>query len=566
MKRLILSVIASLALSLGAFSQETETRPRFLGGKIEWVDVHTSHSASDFAENGREMEVIRHYTDGDTIFDGKRYAIVRMEGVYWNIEEANTDNLRWTDWDLQYYLREDEDGCVWINLGKDWEDTFILGCYWSLPMGGDCLLYDFSDRWKETKTVRYGVLGHVAEDEVRDTHYMELLNGEKCLVVNDIMFGIGYDGQGPLAIFRYLADCGYRDFLSFSRDGVLLYENTGLCKAIEKRIKDVKAEYLEVSGKFFETWQMYGSIYDADGNIVEQLFNADARCDSVVNDVAYKVLDCRFGKFLYRVEGNRVYRLSENDRQEHLVFDYNLNVGDTFVGEYGQEMRVTGKTDTLIRHDIRRSLHKMITLESVDGTGYRDVWVEGIGSVNTGLLTPVAVPELLSCKVAYAMMDEFVAGFSVDSRNFKICPFFMDEEYEGEKAEVSCRIVDGKLHISGLLPMFCNHDQYLLCQLESNKANIRLADLPPYVDCWGYHEIEVTLPGFDDYDEYTLTFRTIDGDIEVTVTADVKNGISSVAQDNDAGQGTVYDLSGRRLSGKPEKGMYIQNGKKYVVR
>jgi len=30
-------------------------------------------------------------------------------------------------------------------------------------------------------------------------------------------------------------------------------------------------------------------------------------------------------------------------------------------------------------------------------------------------------------------------------------------------------------------------------------------------------------------------------------------------------QGQVYDLNGRRLTGKPSEGVYIQNGKKYMI-
>ena len=49
-------------------------------------------------------------------------------------------------------------------------------------------------------------------------------------------------------------------------------------------------------------------------------------------------------------------------------------------------------------------------------------------------------------------------------------------------------------------------------------------------------------------------------------------GISDAPRLNDKGQmtndkrGGVYDLQGRRLTQKPEKGVYIENGRKRVVK
>ena len=47
---------------------------------------------------------------------------------------------------------------------------------------------------------------------------------------------------------------------------------------------------------------------------------------------------------------------------------------------------------------------------------------------------------------------------------------------------------------------------------------------------------------------------------------DVKTGISTIVPDEKTESGAMYDLSGRRIDKKPAKGLYIQNGRKYVVR
>ena len=50
---------------------------------------------------------------------------------------------------------------------------------------------------------------------------------------------------------------------------------------------------------------------------------------------------------------------------------------------------------------------------------------------------------------------------------------------------------------------------------------------------------------------------------------DGTTGISDLVRSDEkseAGQDALYDLSGRRLEQKPQKGIYIQNGKKVLVK
>jgi hypothetical protein len=44
------------------------------------------------------------------------------------------------------------------------------------------------------------------------------------------------------------------------------------------------------------------------------------------------------------------------------------------------------------------------------------------------------------------------------------------------------------------------------------------------------------------------------------------NGIDSIATNTTTTDSAIYDLTGRRLNGKPERGIYIQGGKKYVIK
>lgn len=44
------------------------------------------------------------------------------------------------------------------------------------------------------------------------------------------------------------------------------------------------------------------------------------------------------------------------------------------------------------------------------------------------------------------------------------------------------------------------------------------------------------------------------------------SGITEIITDEQHEDSSIYDLAGRRLNAKPERGFYIQNGKKYLVR
>lgn len=44
------------------------------------------------------------------------------------------------------------------------------------------------------------------------------------------------------------------------------------------------------------------------------------------------------------------------------------------------------------------------------------------------------------------------------------------------------------------------------------------------------------------------------------------SGLNGIASDEKSSDNEIYDLTGRKLNSKPEKGFYIQNGKKYIVK
>lgn len=298
--------------------------------------------------------------------------------------------------------------------------------------------------------------------------------------------------------------------------------------------------------------------YEDDGSVKNNSPCVSLKGDSIVNGIKYKILGCnQLGNFLYRMDDDRVYRLSEKDQQEHVVFDYSLNVGDIFTGEYETEMKVTEKTDTIIYTYGFYSIHRVLHLECVENSQIKDEWIEGVGSVNTGLLPRKTLIESHSYKVMYNLCGEIFIGFDINTPLVKACVPFVDTQYKKEEFDVDCQIVGDSLHIRGYIPLFCTEAQYLICTKKENCMEICFDIFPPDFDCWGAYKVDVSIPGFSDCNGCTLKFLTMGEDYTYEVT-----GMDKV-KENCKEDGTVYDLTGRRLKSKPHKGIYIRNKKKH---
>ena len=69
---------------------------------------------------------------------------------------------------------------------------------------------------------------------------------------------------------------------------------------------------------------------------------------------------------------------------------------------------------------------------------------------------------------------------------------------------------------------------------------------------------------FEQSSEETYDYLLTEEDVQDYLLTGTRDGI--VKQEDDKTTAPVYDLQGRKLSSIPAKGIYIQNGKKYVVR
>ena len=84
---------------------------------------------------------------------------------------------------------------------------------------------------------------------------------------------------------------------------------------------------------------------------------------------------------------NKVYLYFKNTNTMFPVMDFSLHVGDTYrqyegSGQSHIEYVVTAVSDTILNNSSDQIARKCIHLRSMD---YQDVWIEGVGSVTTGI-------------------------------------------------------------------------------------------------------------------------------------------------------------------------------------
>lgn len=83
-----------------------------------------------------------------------------------------------------------------------------------------------------------------------------------------------------------------------------------------------------------------------------------------------------------RQEGDKFYQNGE------LMFDFGLQVGDTFVPWRGMPLMVKAVGDTILADGMRRRWIMVVDkMDAERGLLRHDYWVEGIGSLQMGILT-----------------------------------------------------------------------------------------------------------------------------------------------------------------------------------
>lgn len=235
----------------------------------------------------------------------------------------------------------------------------------------------------------------------------------------------------------------------------------------------------------------------------------------------------------YREDEKKVYAYSEEKREEELVLDFSLNVGDTFVRANGEKMKVVEVADTTLFVYTEWETGKKIVLRSEDDSAEKDIWVEGIGSLNTGILScdvlnGVRMAKLVGCSASTNGIEGLVYDMKFSpftEEKFKTGWLTFLESDESQSPKVNYEFVNDTLHLYGYMEQECVGSVPLQCMVRGNKIEICEILFPGQLGttCTSIYKVNAKFSGFDD-GVYQVSYN---GSEPVEVVCGEVNGVKN---------------------------------------
>ena len=297
---------------------------------------------------------------------------------------------------------------------------------------------------------------------------------------------------------------------------------------------------------------------------------------------------------LFFQDGDKIYCLPSKDSEASLVLDYDLKEGDEYVSGDGQHFNVveTGYFEEYAK-DIFYNLTnekkpKMLRLLSDDGN--EDVWIEGLGSINWGIVPLWIVEkmkgmngrprssklaEFVDFRTSETIIDEKIQGlFNVNVGDYWHAHFYPQERNEVKDEDYQFYFEGDTLVMTGVWSFHCASTE-IAVELIIDKDNVlawNLDEIWYWYSGSDYARAEVRLPSFK-----PGTYKLYQGDGNpLILVCNGANGVENISKTlrHENPKDGIYDLSGRRVdakayeneNGKLKKGIYIKDGKKTVVR
>jgi len=282
-----------------------------------------------------------------------------------------------------------------------------------------------------------------------------------------------------------------------------------------------------------------------------------------------------FQKYGFRIADKKIYVYDIEKEKEHVAYDYNIQPGESFTTMDGREWLVVDKQDTIFEvfyDDVKLFSDKFVKIKVclASDRSVTDEWLENLGSLHYGIFN-LHGDDIECSHVKYVIgffKDDEENGNNLAYATFDFAedPIYggyygwvADAEYIPEKGlvegstECKAEFRDGRLYVEFIINNDYNKNVYYTAYRNGNELKILYDVLPPDVD----GDIVRT--------NIKLTFDGLPtGDLNLNIFGyDVGNvtSISSIKAQDEKRGGAIYDLTGRRVK-SPEKGIYIQDGKK----
>ena len=277
--------------------------------------------------------------------------------------------------------------------------------------------------------------------------------------------------------------------------------------------------------------------------------------------------------FCYRQDGKRIFRYDNKYHCDMQMYEFGLGKGDV-TNNYGFAMVVDSvfPANKLSNYCYFPDNVMAYRVRGKENPKYTDIWIDGVGSVKTGILTATDLPTNSSSSLIYCMRwQDGAMYFDYNSEKEKMVTFeavrFSIEDYlteENLSENVEFEFIEDTLHVFGRTSLYVSNNIMDCFIDEDSVMNVEI--IPVYkmggVDNEDMYWFDVKIPGFK-AGTYKIRY-SYKNPIEVVCPGDA-TGIEELKNTDTQPKGfdsdVLYDLSGRRINQVPKHGLYIQNGK-----
>ena len=272
----------------------------------------------------------------------------------------------------------------------------------------------------------------------------------------------------------------------------------------------------------------------------------------------------------YRMEDKRIFVYDFEKEEECLAFDFTLTVGDRFATYNGMEWTIEAAADTLVNTSYmgmgENCTKRLLKVRSVDGK-YSDQWLEDFGSFSNHFM----ILPMNETQQTQTLWMEYEEGQYL-AREISLDPLFAHDSGAPREESgafnglfVNCTYKDGTLVVEDERYRSPNREYTCFYRVGDDLYRAYVWELNPgteaayvvwYRDIAYYYGLPVPQSG-----KYTMHFnmdeRPADESTKIVNVTD--------ATLKEKPNSSFYDLTGRPVSA-PTKGIYIQNGKKVLVK
>lgn len=316
-------------------------------------------------------------------------------------------------------------------------------------------------------------------------------------------------------------------------------------------------------GKVAPTFKQYVGLSEKGANGVDYLRIYDATC--IIRKEYYNPQKLQYG---YKIADKKIYIYDYETDEERLAFDFTLSPGDRFCSYNGVEWEVDAVSDTVVNVSLmglgEDSVKRLLKVHSLDGN-YKDQWLEDFGSfTNHFMLFPMAE------NLSQTLWMEYDFGCYL-TRNISLDPIYTYDSKDGESMrgydykdfylDVAYNHEDETLRVEHVGWHYLNREYICFYRVGDDLYNAHTWHINPATDELMVR-VRKDVANFQGVpaptgDKYTIHLNA--GDKPVSIDGLSKASCTEACN-------SVYDVYGRKQTSMSAKGIYIQQGKKVLVK